>query len=390
VADDFGKNLKNTIVSGPVGLLRKYSPSNIAASAKEAISSAKNTVLGEVERGVNDFFNAASLRDFAHASRVFVQNTQEKAPKQKFLFHVHFSINKIFLPQGNDKASPNFGILVKNCELPKFKMDTNVLNQYNRKKIVQTRVQYDPISVEFHDDGASAVSSLWYSYYTYMISDGLNGLNQKTHNILLNKRNTYSTNTDFTNWGLSGGQSLTDGQVDDEKAPFFNYISVFGFNQKRFVEYRLVNPVIDAFSHDSYDYGASNGTMSNRMSIQYEAVQYYSGNIGDAATNIPGFMQNGYDTTASPLVTAGGSPTISGDSGLLKTIDVFSDPNASLTDKLRAAAQTASTFRNPTNVMNAAIGEAKNAILGAENSDGQRRNFNFKFPFGGGTSSGGN
>lgn len=376
--DSFGRNLKNTLISGPVNLAKNYSPKNIASSIKDGIDSLQNKTLGLVERGVNDFFNSPSLRDYTHASKVFVSNNLENAPKDKQLFHVHFSINRAFLPDNNPKSSPNFGLLVKTTDLPKFKIDTAKLNQYNRTKFVQTRIQYDPINIEFHDDGISAVSSLWYAYYTYMFGDGTVATNQQLHDSTLNKRNTYNPDrTGYDTWGLVGGQSITDNVVDEEKVPFFNYISIYGFNRGNFVEYRLVNPVIESFAHDSYDYGAV-GVLSNRMSLQFETVQYYSGTVGNKQTNVEGFGGDSYDTTPSPLKTARTFEDGVADSA----ISVFNDPNASFIDKARAAAQTAATFRNPTNIVNTLLKSAENKVLGPEDSSGTRRNFNFKFPFG--------
>ena len=48
------------------------------------------------------------------------------------------------------------------------------MNQYNRKRINQTKIQYDPVDITFHDDSGNVISSLWYRYYTYYYLDGNN------------------------------------------------------------------------------------------------------------------------------------------------------------------------------------------------------------------------
>ena len=79
------------------------------------------------------------LRDFRHAARIFLPNTQSNAPKVKFLFHVYFEINELaYKPPTGD----NFGILVKSVKLPSYKFDTEIMNQYNRKRLVQTKIKY--------------------------------------------------------------------------------------------------------------------------------------------------------------------------------------------------------------------------------------------------------
>ena len=45
------------------------------------------------------------------------------------------------------------------------------MNQYNRKRIVQTKIKYDPVEINFHDDNRNLITSLWYDYYTYYYND---------------------------------------------------------------------------------------------------------------------------------------------------------------------------------------------------------------------------
>jgi hypothetical protein len=56
------------------------------------------------------------------------------------------------------------------------------MNQYNRKRIVQTKIKYDPIDISFHDDNGSGVGTanlggtvraLWKAYYNYYYFDGM-------------------------------------------------------------------------------------------------------------------------------------------------------------------------------------------------------------------------
>mgnify|MGYP000325908804 FL=1 len=118
------------------------------------------------------FFGNDYLRDFQHASKVFRTNNYAYAPKFKFLFHVYFEIN-----QNIDKSvlafpsDANFGLAVKTVQLPKYTFDLQVMNQYNRKRIVQTKLKYDPVSVTLHDDTANVIRKLWFAYYSYYYKD---------------------------------------------------------------------------------------------------------------------------------------------------------------------------------------------------------------------------
>ena len=121
------------------------------------------------------FFGNDYVRDYTHASKVFRSAGYENSPKFKFLFHVYFNLNTTEIPQLNNIFSTpdtsTIGLLVKTIDLPKFKLDTEVLNQYNRKRVIQKKIQYDPISVKFHDDGGDLIRTMWYNYYSYYYKD---------------------------------------------------------------------------------------------------------------------------------------------------------------------------------------------------------------------------
>ena len=94
------------------------------------------------------------LRDYRHASKTFRTNGYENSPRFKFLFHVYFNLNDSIPalrngPQavfGNNDTS-TIGLLVKNIDLPKYQIDTEVLNQYNRKRIIQKKINYIAVSI---------------------------------------------------------------------------------------------------------------------------------------------------------------------------------------------------------------------------------------------------
>ena len=124
------------------------------------------------------FFGSDYLRDYTHASKTFRTNSYQNAPKFKFLFHVYFEIDRdAFAGFNGGRAGTNvnfdtnFGILVKDVRLPSYNMNTVQLNQYNRKRIVQTKIKYDPVDITFHDDNGDTVNGLWEAYYTYYYND---------------------------------------------------------------------------------------------------------------------------------------------------------------------------------------------------------------------------
>ena len=344
------------------------------------------------------FFGSDFLRDYTHASKTFRPDAYQNAPNFKFLFHVYFELN----PTLGTIIAPtiaNYGLLVKTVKLPSFNFDVTTLNQYNRKRLVQTKIKYDPVNITFHDDKGNLVRRLWKGYYNYYYADGTrpqvifngargNGGAPGTADASYNSRTQYQPSiTGNESWGYQGGTSDPTGQ----KIPFFKNITVFGFNQHNFVAYTLINPVITSFSHDTYDYAQGNGTMEHQMTLDYETVVYNEGAIdGRTPSNIvTGFGDEAhYDRTLSPISRPGSQANILGQGGLVDgvggTINKLADGN--YLGAIQDAGTTYNTFKN-TNVLNIAKTEVVNGII---NSVGQtpNRNVNVATPIFGAVQSG--
>jgi hypothetical protein len=288
------------------------------------------------------FTSVESLRDAQHASRTFTTNSFELKPKFKFLFHVSFTLNYKQIPQlaasmGVDDIS-NISLLVKTVDLPKFSIDTETLNQYNRKRVVQTKINYDPVSITFHDDSGDLIRNMWYNYFSYYYKDpsqdylaansqnGSMGANANSPaGFGYNARDIYSDERqgNVNDWGFIG-ESFKDVNTSalstSGKPPFFRDIRIYGLDQHKFSEYVLINPIITSFAHDQYNYSEGGGTMTNTMQMTYETVKYYSGAISKSRpdVNVQGFADPAhYDTTSSPISRPGSNATVFGQGGLL-------------------------------------------------------------------------
>lgn len=329
------------------------------------------------------FFNDAYLRDFKHASKTFTTNGFANAPKFKWLFHVYFDVNTSLI-NSDAFADPILpGLLVKNINLPKFSPQVVEMNQYNRKRYVQTKINYDPVSITFHDDNAGAIKKLWYNYYSYYYNDTITAAQSKTATL---KKNTYLDNiSGEQNWGYSGEPTSAPGgaAMGDPKPQFFNNIKIYGFNQHNFSCYTLINPIIERFEHDTYDYYATNATMENRMTIRYETVTYQEGAINGQKPDekIPSFgTDQYYDRTLSPISKPGGNKTIMGQGGLLDAgsgiLDDLSSGN--IGGALVKGLNVAKTWKNPSQILTAAKSElVSGAIAAASNPAVGRAAFNF-------------
>ena len=305
------------------------------------------------------FFGSDFLRDYTHASKTFRPNAYQYAPKFKFLFHVYFEINPEAYSQ-NVNTGANFGLAVKTVKLPGFSFATQDMNQYNRKRIIQTKIKYDPVNIAFHDDNGNMIRSLWKAYYNYNYSDGTKpkvvfagarggaptspGATLATYN----DRTTYTPSiTGNDDWGYIGETPNPSGH----KIPFFKNITVFGLSRHNFVAYTLINPIITKFDHDTYNYSEGNGTMEMKMDLDYETVVYNEGKIdGRAPSNIvAGFgLDANYDRTVSPIARPGANGTILGQGGLVDGVGgaIEDLSNGNILGAIQKAGTSYNTFKN--------------------------------------------
>jgi len=292
------------------------------------------------------FIGNNGLRDYTHADKTFRTNGYELAPRFKFNFHTYFNLNTVSIPAlqnlfgNNDTAS--MGLSVKTIDLPSYQISVDTMNQYNRKRLVQSKIEYQPVTITFNDDGGDLIRNLWYNYFSYYYKDpaqqyegvpntqGTSGQQQTTPTGFgYNTRDTYSNDRFVNDWGYIG-ESYSDGTfTPDGKPPFFSDIKIFGLNQHKFAAYVLINPMITDWRHDTYDYSQGGGIMTHTVTIRYETVKYYTGAIGRSRpdTNVVGFADpNYYDQILSSISRPGSQSTVLGQGGLIDAgVGIYED-----------------------------------------------------------------
>src|ERR1035437_9544343 len=190
------------------------------------------------------------LRDYTHASDIFVDGgSYLGAPTDKRLFHVMF----------DSDAGGNVGLAVKTAKLPGFTVMTEVANQYNRSRIIQKKIKYNPVDFTFHDDHAGVSRALWSKYYQFYFSDSVMSKSDP------NTRDIYGD-------GLLGWGRIL------QETPFINSITIYSlFGSSEWHSYQLIKPIISKWEHDTHAYAEPSGIMENKMTVEYESVVYDSG-----------------------------------------------------------------------------------------------------------------
>lgn len=287
-----------------------------------------------------------NLGDYAHAARLYNDSAFRLAPKTKFLYHVVFNLNPQALAGTNFKEqhATTLGLLVKSIDLPKFKIQVDVAQQYNRKRAVQTKLEYEAINVAFHDDNLGITTALWSLYYGYYFADSSHGAStgaSKQANPV--NRSGFK---DFVGTLIPGVTSLLGqsraptgetptiipgyqkqtlymeknvfryGLDRDVSYPFFSSIQIFQLSRHQYQSFTLVNPIITGWQHDNMDNSQSAETSANKMTVMYESVIYGQGKVSTG--NPTGFATNYYDKSPSPLsLLGGGKIGLFGQGGIL-------------------------------------------------------------------------
>jgi hypothetical protein len=281
--------------------------------------------IGNFLQSVTD--TGIQVKDFAHASRLYADNVFALAPKAGWLYYVVFDIEPSAITDkqwANQQRVSEVGMLVKSADLPKFNVQTEVVNQYNRKTVIQKGITYNPIGINLHDDQSNVVHNMWLNYYRYYYADSTWGgtgpigtARDNTPGAFQN--NKYLPSTDLfnpVNYGLNSKLTI---------APFFRSITIYQLNRKLFTSYKLVNPLIASWEHDRLDQTQGNKLSESKMSLNYEAVFY---GVGQVRKDTPtGFAVFHYDTSPSPLSLAGGgNNSLFGPGGVIPgALEIFGD-----------------------------------------------------------------
>jgi hypothetical protein len=263
-----------------------------------------------------------------HATYNFNQDARSlyrNQPRFPFEYYININLNnvgsaKTYISQYFNTADlAQIMPLVKTIEMPSMKIDTASLNQYNRKRITQSKIAYEPVKVVFHDVADGKTLKFWDMYYRYYFADGNEpGKNdpkqsqQKAKSMsveqlvknLIPTVNPAIASLPSSIKSLFGGQSPpgvnSPTNTNGDKSAIQNIVTDtldnhnFGFNLPtvknirnliqtidiyqvhggRFNQVTLVNPRVSAFTHDTLNYAAGDKTLELTFTFEYEYAYY--------------------------------------------------------------------------------------------------------------------
>ena len=279
-----------------------------------------------------------------HATYNFNQEGQalyRNQPRFPFEYYVQINLNgaakshiDTFFTDGVSVLTP----LIKSIEMPSMEIDTEPLDQYNRKRLSQTRINFKPVKMVFHDVCDGKTLKFWDMYYRYYFDDGNepgtndpknSGDTKRPYSFEEFKKNITpklnpniaslpSSVKNLINGNPAGKRSATNDAGEKRKIEnivtntldnhhfglnlpeilnnrnLIQSIEIFQVHGGRFNCVTLVNPRITAFNQTALDYAVSDRTMEVTLSLEYEYAFYNIQNreLGQG-TSSKAFFENG-------------------------------------------------------------------------------------------------
>ena len=222
-------------------------------------------------------------RDSQYASRGFKINqgqftTNALIPKPKFLFFVKFvrplgeqnPNTTRDIAELNRLSNTKDGIVfqVKTIDRPKFNLEVETLSQYNKKRIVQKKINYQPMTMTFHDDINDQVLSFWTEYFRFYYGDG--------NQIISGNWNNDIVTPDFNegNGGIGWGYLGNFASRSPNRMHFLERIELFQFYGRYYTKIQFIHPKITMIDHDANDYSDGASGSGIVMQFEYEGVIY--------------------------------------------------------------------------------------------------------------------
>lgn len=238
------------------------------------------------------------LRDSRHAAEAYGYNKAALStgtPRFKFQYFVRINFNRdldtfvrAFL---NREDQELITVAVKQVTMPSMQIASETLNQYNKKRISQTSIDFSPISITMHDTVDGKTLRFWEMYYEYYFKDG----NAFEKNDLDGRGSTDRGffETLFNGPGGDGAPGINKQEyANDIIADKFNdnqgynlarvgnskylidSIDIFQVHGGHFSRTAIVNPRITSFDHGTLDYEDTTGLVELKFDFAYESVVY--------------------------------------------------------------------------------------------------------------------
>lgn len=209
------------------------------------------------------------LRDHRNANR-FKPNVTP--PRLNFNGFVEFVFSPEVRNLGGDNAvyREQIGSLLQTATLPSMTFNTQIKNQYNMKRVVNTGVDYAPVEINVIDTINNEWVTLLMKYFSYLYMNPRNktsgSTRDKTPKGFDPASQVWTKNSDFmsdTFDSNAAGLNISD------QANFIDHIKMVVYHAGRGTEYILFKPMITQFDLGTIDYTSAEFRQF-RIQMEYE------------------------------------------------------------------------------------------------------------------------
>lgn len=193
-----------------------------------------------------------------------VNRTIQAMPRQKFLYYATFVPgSSVAKNRSFDSWQQGFAFQIKRVDRVKASPQIKELNQYNRKRLIHTGIDYDTLNLELHDTVDDRVLRVWRDYHVWYFGDG-RGKNPAT---------TWRSSVISAQMPVSNGWGFSPPDSQPWDTQFFEYLDVYTFYGRKFTQVRFFNPKITSISFDALE-SSSSELAAVDMSIKHEGFEY--------------------------------------------------------------------------------------------------------------------
>jgi hypothetical protein len=213
--------------------------------------------------------------------------TFDSIPRFKNQYFVAFKYSPLAGPEIGIDPKDLIGIThrVKTIDAPRMDIETETLNQYNKPRILPTKLNYNPITITFWDDRSNEVTNFWKQIYEFYFHNG-----RRSGEASYGVRDS-NTITDLTLGNSAPPAAYNNyGYYVGNKANTFNlfqHMSLYLVANKACHRIDLINPYLQSMQHDQFSQEMSGELAQNTVTWGYENVVYYG---RQAIENEPGLM----------------------------------------------------------------------------------------------------
>lgn len=231
-------------------------------------------------------------RDFRNAYHLRPDNNP---PRQKFQGYVNFVLNRslfasLFGSVDNNVFRTQISSLVRKASLPDITFKTETKNSYNRKKIIQTGVDYSPVSLTVMDTVGNEWLSLIMKYYAYHFMNVRNKtLRNDRDPVKPASTSTLISNSAFGGFAGAMKQATGEPNFDQETTfdsnaygynvnqdpNFFERVDFILYHANKGVQYSIINPTLKSIKMGDIDYSSSD-IFEYELEFDYENFVPYS------------------------------------------------------------------------------------------------------------------